>query len=332
MPDPDSSNPPTHASLDTAGPQLTEAFELLSNDTRLSILLALWELFEPGPTEQTVSFSELYDAVEMTDSGNFTYHLDKLTGQYVTKTDAGYKLTAAGLKIVRAVIAGSGFEDARVPPTTVDYPCPRCGAPEIQIRYHDGALYTTCRSCSGFGDTAETPAGTVASWEFDQAGLVDREPEELRAAGGITGRHVLRMMREGVCSECSGVTEESLRLCEEHVPGSDGSCPNCDSPDSVRVWYVCTVCKYCIRAPVEMIMLYHPAVLSFYYDHGVDTRLKGGDPEDHDEVVRLFAASSHTLVSTDPIRIRVSVPCHGDELVLTVDDALEVTDISGPSS
>lgn len=329
MPAPDSFDRSIESVVGTAGQQLTDAFELLSNDTRLSILVALWAAYEPGLHENGVSFSELYDAVKMQDSGNFTYHLDKLTGHYVTETDGGYTLTAAGMKIVRAIIAGTGFEDARIPPTQLDYPCPRCGASELQVQYQDGAVYTTCRACAGIFDD-DSPHGTVAVWEFDPAGLDERKPEELRAAGGIKNRHCFRMMREGVCPECSGVTEESLQLCQDHAPEPDGSCPNCESPDSVRVRYICTVCKYTNEAPVELIVANHPAVLSFYYDHGVDTRLIGGGPDNHDDVVRVIRAASHTLVSTAPVRIRVSVPCRGDELQLTLDGSLAVTDISNP--
>lgn len=52
----------------------------------------------------------------------------------------------------------------------------------------------------------------------------------------------------------------------------------------------------------------------------------------HDEVVRLIRAASHTLVSTDPVQVRVSVPCREDELQLALDDTLEITDTSNLSS
>jgi hypothetical protein len=58
----------------------------------LSILLGLWEAFEPFTEENAVSFSELRDRVGTRDSGQFNYHLDQLTGHFIRATDSGYEL------------------------------------------------------------------------------------------------------------------------------------------------------------------------------------------------------------------------------------------------
>jgi DNA-binding transcriptional ArsR family regulator len=79
-----------------------DAFALIGNETRLSILEALWEA-----DEQPMRFSELNEAVGMRDSAQFNYHLSKLTDQYIRKTDDGYELRTAGAKVVRAILAGS---------------------------------------------------------------------------------------------------------------------------------------------------------------------------------------------------------------------------------
>ncbi|NIQ52585.1 MAG: hypothetical protein GWN85_03630, partial [Gemmatimonadetes bacterium] len=53
----------------------TEAFSLLANETRLGILLAIWEEQVPLAEDNTVPFSRLFERVAIEDRGNFSYHL-----------------------------------------------------------------------------------------------------------------------------------------------------------------------------------------------------------------------------------------------------------------
>lgn len=66
------SESPLEAAAGTAGPHAVEAFELLSDETRLAILLTLWENYDPHAEDNSVPFSTLYDRVNMGDSGTFT--------------------------------------------------------------------------------------------------------------------------------------------------------------------------------------------------------------------------------------------------------------------
>src|SRR6056297_3085653 len=59
-----------------------EAFGLVANETRLSILQALW-----GAEERPVAFSDLRRAVGMADSAQFNYDLQQLEGHFVTKVE-----------------------------------------------------------------------------------------------------------------------------------------------------------------------------------------------------------------------------------------------------
>lgn len=322
-----STDSPLAAAAGAAGPEVTDAFELLSNETRMAILLALWEAYEPGVGDNPVSFSELRDRVGMRDSGQFNYHLDKLTGQYVAEIDGGYILRDAGLKIVRAVIAGAGLDDASVAPTELDVACTRCGERSVNLRYQSGAIYLTCDECEGILTAEKWPQGTIAVWEFDPAGLYGREPDELRAAAGIRNKHAHQMMEEGVCPACSGPIETSLQLCSNHTTEPGEVCPNCGTRDSARIRHICAVCKNWDGNPVEVSVFNHPAVISFYYERGVDTRLQATEVAHYDRVEEIIRSASHTLVSSDPVRIRVSVLCRGDELQLTLDEDLAVIDI-----
>lgn len=77
-----------------AVPALATAFDLLSAETRLRIVRALLAA-DPQP----VRFSELRNRVGTRDTGQFNYHLGRLRGDLVEKSDGGYVLTSAGRRL-----------------------------------------------------------------------------------------------------------------------------------------------------------------------------------------------------------------------------------------
>lgn len=316
------------AAAGAAGPHVTAAFELLSNEIRLAILLALWEAYDPYGRNEVVSFSELYDSVAISDSANFTYHLDKLTDHFVEKTADGYQLRNAGLMIVRAIIAGTGLDEPTVSPTKLEISCHRCGDGQVEISYQDEAVYLTCPACEGFMTAEEYPHGTIAKFWFSPAGLADRQSPELLAASLIRTENHNRMMKQGVCPACSGPIDASLRLCEDHIPEPGEVCQNCGTRDSARVRYICTVCKYRNRRPVELTVVDHPAVISFYDDHDIDPRWDVDDVERCIHMLERLWEMEHSLRSTEPVRIRVTVPCGGDELQLMLDEEWTVIEVT----
>ena len=159
---------PLEAAARTVGIDTTDALELLADETRLAILLALWEEHEPH-ADDAVPFSRLFDRVDYDNRGNFSYHLEKLEGQFVTQHTerGGYELRTSGLKFVRSLIAGTGLDDISVTDAEIGEPCPICGAPTA-VNYHDGVVLWTCTECNGvapgvseWGD-AEGPHGRGA--------------------------------------------------------------------------------------------------------------------------------------------------------------------------
>ena len=325
----DTEKTPLEAVTGAAGPQVVNALKLLGDETRLAILLALWEAYDPyGPTE-TLSFSELYDRVAIRDTANFTYHLDKLTDHFVEKTNEGYLLRNSGLILVRTIIAGAGLEDAATQANELDLYCTRCGDAQMEIRYRNGAIYILCPECEGYTVTDKLPHGTIAVFEFYPAGLTDRSPLELLAAGAIRSRNNFRMMMEGVCPDCSGPIDASLRLCEEHDVGTTEVCPNCGTRDSARVRHICEVCKRKSSRPVELTVVEHPAVIRFYDEHDIDLRRDIDDIEGFVRGAERIWAMDHTIVSMDPVRIRVTVPSESEELHLLLDENCNVIEILG---
>lgn len=90
---------------DETGPSPSEAFQMLANEVRIAVLSELFDAEREGDGSR--SFSELQAAANADSSAGFAYHLRQLDGTFVTQTDEGYVLTAAGRAAAELVAEGT---------------------------------------------------------------------------------------------------------------------------------------------------------------------------------------------------------------------------------
>lgn len=83
---------------------LASRFDLLSDETRLRIIAALYRGTD-GKDLDRLSFSELCDRTGIRDTGQFNYHLNRLRDAFVEKRPDGYALTPAGVAVGRMLVA-----------------------------------------------------------------------------------------------------------------------------------------------------------------------------------------------------------------------------------
>lgn len=327
MADSNAAGSPLEAAAEVAGDRTTEAFTLLANETRLAILLALWEAGELREIGWApVPFSELRERVGMPDSGQFNYHLGELEGEFVERIDDGYKLNPTGDNVVMAIIGAIGFEEAAFPATEIDLECPICGAPTA-IAYQDTRLYHLCTECDGNYDLDDYPAGMLANWEsISDAALKDRTARAIHSAASLKGYHSYALAAAGVCQNCGGQIDNSLELCENHDPAPGGLCPECDRGDEVASLGVCGVCKFKLLGPVANAALHHPAVIAFYWEHGLEL---GHDPHDTGRLsTNKRRNTDEELLSRNPPRVRVTFNHQGDEIELIYDEEMNVIEVN----
>lgn len=311
---------PLEAAATSVGESATAMFELLGNQTRLAILLALWEAYEPHSDAPAVSFSELRERVGVRDSGQFNYHLGKLNGQYVESTEEGYRLHPIGLRLVQTVISGTGAE-ASLPPTEINFPCHLCGG-QTAVTYEDGWLSHVCMECEGgFEDTVRS-GGLLFSEPFPSAALSDRTPEEIFAAGVLQLLQAVVMKLGGVCPTCSGIVESQMTVCDDHDPDPGELCDACRRSSPVVVKWRCTVCKYRGSTSPSGTVLLQPDAVTFYHDHGIGLGYAVSDFDRATKALQLIRDADDELLSTDPLRVQVTARCDGDELPLTLDERL----------
>jgi hypothetical protein len=271
-----------------------DAFALVGNETRLSILEALW-----SAETEPVSFSALHEAVGLRDSAQFNYHLGELTDQYVRKTDDGYALRTAGAKVVRAILAGSFTEHPQLDAFPVGDDCTRCGE-GLVARYADGMLAIDCPDCGR----------KHGEYSFPPGGLHDRTRAEILSAFDQRVRHLHCLAKDGVCPECSGRMHTSI--------SREGEC--CLGV-GLRADHVCEQCRHELCSAIGLSLLDQSAVVAFHRDHGVDL---GTTP--YWRLDWCVSDDATAVRSTDPWEIEVAIELDGETLWATLDGDLTLVD------
>lgn len=297
-----------------------DAFSILGNEIRLNILLALWE----APRNR-LTFSEIRERANVPDPGNLNYHLTKLAEHFIRRTEDGYELRYGGEQVIRAVLAGMLTEDPVIGPVQTDVKCPFCGS-RVEIQYAEDQLTVRCTNCVGIV-AGDYPSGTYMSYPFPPAGLENRSPEEVVSAAHTFYDAKITPMMEGVCPGCACNTTRSIDICERHDGGDGRICEHCQSVGRIWAEYTCAHCKYKRRCLVWFELMNHPSVISFFHEYGdIEERIPFRKLTW--ENARYFKDISETVVSAEPLRIRVTIPFRGRKLNVTVDDELNVIDLS----
>jgi len=301
-----------------------DAFAVLGDETRLDIVRILWtagafhqydDIYED---HTTMSFSELRRRAGITDNGRFNYHLSKLTPQFVRQTDDGYRLSSAGKKLARTVVAISGEPTSSVS-AEVDTDCPVCGG-SVTATYEDQWLRFACTECDGvFGDSA--PEGTLLNSPVTPTAMSDRTADEVLTTSLYRCMLDLTYLMQGLCRECAGVVEKSISVCDDH--DTDGPCSTCGTPFETWGEMRCTGCRFSKRLPVELCLMGLPQMIAFLYGQDINVLAPSLD-----EIVDVLRTRVETSVTEEPFRVTGRIEAGSEVLVLTVDEQLNVVDSS----
>ena len=226
---------------------------------------------------------------------------------------------------MRAVVAGLFSESSTLPWQAVDSRCPYCGE-AVEMRYADDQLTVRCASCDGVVRDEAYPPGTFMSYGYPPAGLVGRSPGEILESAHVFYDSKITPMMAGVCPECAATVEHSFEICDRHEIDEGGLCAECDTRFSVWVEYACDLCGYRRLSPTWFKTLTEPAVIAFYREHS-DFERSVPFSKLTWENAPYVRSISQSVVSEDPLRIRVDMPLETAELSVTVDDDLEIVEL-----
>lgn len=198
------------------------AFSVLDSEVRLAILDSLYDrTVASGPLAGNATYSTIKADVGVEDSGRFSYHLDKLTDRFVTKTETGYRLAESGREVIRLRRTGAFTDDPSVEATQVDGVCYRCGG-GIQAFYRRGYLVTQCRDCVGLIDHELVADGTLASLSYPPSGVSGIDIETAFERSHLRSVHTFRAMADGFCPNCGHGVRITLPPGNGEKPGDDG--------------------------------------------------------------------------------------------------------------
>lgn len=234
-----------------------EVFGLLADRTRVDILVAMARARKEQGSEAVgggvsgLSFSDIYEQVEVDNTSKLSYHLGELVGTFLQKTENGYTFTHAGDQIVRTIVSGNYEQPPDIEPTAVSGECPFCGASQLETGLGHSVFTVTCLNC-------ERP---VFGYFVTPAQVQSHDPGELVASVAATMAGAYSQVRQGVCPWCTGQLTTTVSDDEE-----------LDLPESIS-FLVRDECEHCLRqynAPLPYRAAYHPASIGFHWDHGVD--------------------------------------------------------------
>jgi len=282
-------------------------FGLLADEIRLDILRTVARAQHENRTTgvTNLSFSDIYDRVDVDGTSKLSYHLGELTGTFLRKHEDGYAFTHAGEQMVRFILAENYRHPSDISATETDGTCLHCGETGLRAALQEQYFLLQCRTCErpNFSYTV-TPAQVQA---HDGAGLIDA------VTWALVGD--LLKMRQGVCPDCAG------RIDTEVIDASDQ--PVGDTvPASFATSSECQQCLRFMSLPLTHAAAYHPESVAFHWEHGVDIMGTGMWEFHHHLHDGQWTADR---VGTDPDEYRVELRRDGATLRLYLDGDATVT-------
>jgi hypothetical protein len=284
-----------------------EAFDLLGHEIRLAIIERLAEERRTNWRLSGLEFAELRKAVDVSDPGQFNYHLDKLVGTFVTHDDDEYVLTTAGFEVAGTVRAGT-YDAADVSfDAPVDVECVACGD-ELTATYRHGTLFVRCDE-----------HGILHANSLPPAAVRDRDPDTVLALAERNAKNELDRALAGACIHCWGDVDVRTPAAIPDDALADQDATD-DALEQVLVEFACADCGMRFWTPASATVVRHPAVVSFYHDHGMNVQDEGYLD------LAFVSGTNGTIESRDPVRVRVDVELDDDALHVRIDDTATVVD------
>ena len=289
-----------------------EAFELLAHETRFRTLETL------NDADGALEFGELRERVGVRDPGQFNYHLTKLSGRFVREadgasadgvggdpTESGYRLTEAGEHVVASVLSGGYTKVLDADPVAIDADCLVCGGP-METRFRESGVVIACEECGRWFTDTEIPPGVLEGSSREQApAVVDRWLKMTQA-----------MAEYGFCYNCNGRLDVTLHSIIDDSP------PELLDEFGLEavLAYECGRCGNDWLSSAEVAVLWHPAVVGFHYEHGIDVR------ETPVWDLEWFEFGVATVTNEAPFRLDVPITLDGETLAVTFDETLDVVE------
>jgi DNA-binding transcriptional ArsR family regulator len=279
-------------------------YAVLTDETRVRILLALADRYDEAWSSGWPTFSELRTQVGVDDTSRFSYHLTELQDEFVRKVDERYRPRVAALEIVAAIRAGTygevgtGDEESDIEQREMDCDCLHCDRALIAT-YRNHQLYVGCPE-HGAAVAYPTPPRATRSRTLNE--VIDCS---LR-------KHAcdVRLLRDGVCPHCWGTAR--LSFPRDSVPDTYLL------DDVLYATAKCDICWLSYPIPIAHTVLGHPAVETLYANCGLGPR--DAQLGSHN----LARVSDVSLPESDSPAAQIVVGLGDNQLTFALDEACSV--------
>lgn len=177
-----------------------DAFEVLANENRLDVLLALLRAQERPDLPYPIGFAALHDETAIDYSSQLSYHLEVLVDDFVEKRETGYALSVAGAAIAWFV-RSEVLEDHRVrEDVRAVGACYACGERALVGSYEDYQFRLDCEACGE----------AVLRTAIRPTAVRDRSDAEVLDVIDTYVRGRSRLLATGSCPQCFGRVDGTL--------------------------------------------------------------------------------------------------------------------------
>jgi predicted RNA-binding Zn-ribbon protein involved in translation (DUF1610 family) len=277
-----------------------EAFGLLGHEIRFSILEVL------NDADDELAFSAIRERVGVEDPGQFNYHLGELLGRFVREGEDGYRLAAAGKRVVGAALSGGVTKAMDAETVATDAACMECGESMV-ARFRADGIAIECPGCGMQYTDPDVPTGIVEG----------RPPETVATAVELWARRNDLSAGYGFCHYCDGPIDRQLCLPDEGI-APEWFTEDADPDLAATAVHDCKRCGEFWHAAPPIAVLTHPAVIGFHHDHGIDLR------ETPSWELPWLSADLGTVVAEDPLRLELSIELDDERVTFTFDRELSV--------
>jgi hypothetical protein len=205
-------------------------------------------------------------------------------------------------ELIAAMLAGTLSDAPSFTDERIDAECMLCGTPTV-VDYSDGVLVQRCPSSDGVTQEPTEPPGVIAKEYRPPVGLRNRTPQEFVQHGKTWQRHQRHAFIEKTCPNCSGTITTTIHICADHDSHDLTVCDHCDRVHEIVASFVCDVCKSSMRTGIWTTILTDVAAITFLIEK----------------------VAVHT---EDPLEIVVRVELEGDRLDVTLDDEVNLIDVT----
>jgi DNA-binding transcriptional ArsR family regulator len=280
--------------------EVIEAIASLGNETRLEILFALYEPEWEHHEWHMMTFTELYDAVDVGSSSQFSYHLDRLIGKFICETPEGYRLTYSGNKIARVISSGVYESTSKFESHELTGTCLFCENESLLAALEDERFTIRCTSCDAILITDFFPRSQTRY----------RSTSEIIESFGHHIWSMCMLLQKRICPECFGYVDRAVDVYENN--------------GKTRPIHVnsCRECGVVLSIPIEVSIIFHPAVLHLFWEHDVlllDIPLWEFFGYIVSDVIEA------DIVSSDPFEADFEITLDNKMLYLHVDEQMTVT-------